>query len=509
MAENTKDFLLVLIQNLSKSEKRQFRLYVNRLGINTQAKFLLLFDHLDKTDTYDESKIIEQKITTKQQLSNLKAHLYRQILISLRTNPSNQSNEILIREQIDFATILYNKGLYKQSLKILEKAKQMSLSLEEKDMAYVVIEFEKIIESQYITRSISTRADDLIRDATSLRKLNVLNSKLSNISLKLYSMMLANGFAKNEKEKRRIEIFFLRHMPKELPINMGFREKLWYYKSYVWKYLLLQDFVKVYRYALHLINLFYSRENMIKIHPVWFIKSHSYLFNTLFFLRKKQKFSFWLLKFEEVLRALYPKNGNVEAVAFTTLYNARLNFIFLSGDHTNGEALIREINIQKEFHSLKLDAHHLLILRFKIASLRFINRKYGKCMEELEKIIYHKSTLIREDLYFNSRILFLMSMFDSGLDENMDEFLGETEKFYKKMVHKTEFCRLSIELFRKLYNAPPTEKRTVAKNYAAKYKKIGSETYNKRSFAYLDVISWLESVYLKRDLLEITREKFS
>ena len=38
-------------------------------------------------------------------------------------NPMLQDNRMIIREQIDFATVLYQKGLYKQSLKILEKGK--------------------------------------------------------------------------------------------------------------------------------------------------------------------------------------------------------------------------------------------------------------------------------------------------------------------------------------------------------------------------------------------------
>src|SRR5690606_10283923 len=105
------------------SEKRQFKLYANRLDVNVNAKFLLLFNLLDKMNDYNEEAILESKIVTKLQLSNLKAHLYKQILVSLRMNPVNQNNRILIREQLDFATILYHKGLYKQSLKILEKAK--------------------------------------------------------------------------------------------------------------------------------------------------------------------------------------------------------------------------------------------------------------------------------------------------------------------------------------------------------------------------------------------------
>src|SRR6056300_1325699 len=164
-ANNQNDALFVLIKSLTKSEKRQFNLYVGRLGGNIDAKFFSLFKFLEKLKVYDEKVIIKSGIVTKQQLSNLKAHLYKQILISLRLNPAHKNIRIQVREQLDFATILYQKGLYKQSLKVLEKAKLLALKNEEKYSAYDIVELEKVIESQYITRSLSNRTDTLITEA--------------------------------------------------------------------------------------------------------------------------------------------------------------------------------------------------------------------------------------------------------------------------------------------------------------------------------------------------------
>ena len=208
MPDAQKDFLFTLVKSLSRSEKRQFKLYVNRLGINADAKFLLLFEALDKMNSYDEKKILDKKITSKQQLSNLKAHLYKQILVSLRLNPIHQHSRIIIREQLDFAAILYQKGLYKQSLKLLDKAKQLALKQEEKNMAYEIIEFEKIIESQHITRSGQNRAEELISQAKQISRENVIASKLSNISLRLYSFMLLDGYAQSEEKREEIFYYF-------------------------------------------------------------------------------------------------------------------------------------------------------------------------------------------------------------------------------------------------------------------------------------------------------------
>ena len=242
MSKQNKENLFLLIKSLSKSEKRQFKLFVGRVKSNKDSKFIKLFNLLDKSFKYNELEILKKNFVTKQQLSNLKAHLYNQILQSLRMNPMLQDNRMIIREQIDYATVLYQKGLYKQSLKILDKAKNMSIDLDEKYSAFEIVEIEKLIESQYITRSMSNRADELIKHSKSLSAENKLCSSLSNLSLKLYERLIKAGYAKSDEEFREITKFFFERMPKVNYNKLGFREKLWFCKVNVWYSLLIQDF---------------------------------------------------------------------------------------------------------------------------------------------------------------------------------------------------------------------------------------------------------------------------
>lgn len=508
MAELQKDFLFTLIKSLSKSEKRQFKLYVNRLGINADAKFLLLFSTMDKMTRYDENEILEQKITSKQQISNLKAHLYRQILISLRMNPINQNNRILIREQLDFATILYNKGLYKQSLKLLDKTKQMALELEEKNIAYEIVELEKVIESQYITRSIKSRADDLIQEAKEISRLNVLASKLSNLSLKLYSLMLSDGYAKSEKEQREILLFFDKELPNFDRDDLGFREKLWYFKAQVWKNLLVQHYQFAYRYALSWMQLFYDFPEMISSNPVWFIKGNNYLLTSLFLMRDSVRFEKWLAKFEKKVQSEdFPKNGNTDALVFINLYNAKMNAKFLSGDFEDAQYLVDEILSHKEFHDDKIDEHHILILYFKIASTYFGCEDYENCLKFTDKIIHYKSSSVREDLYFYSRILSIMAMIDSGLDEDYDEFLSQTSKFYKRMAQPTDTQKATIDFFEDIRNIYPSEQKKRYQYFLEKINQDSKNPFSKRNYVYLDLASWLQAKIENKTVLEVIKEK--
>ena len=177
MTNTQKDPLFVLIKSLTKSEKRQFKLYVGRLDVNVDSKFILLFHLMEKSKTYNEEEIIKSGIVAKTQISNLKAHLYKQILISLRLNPAHHNIRIQLREQLDFATILYHKGLYRQSLKILEKAKNTAIAHQEKSIAHEIVELEKVIETQYFAKSTSDRVLSLVKQTQELVFQNISSAK--------------------------------------------------------------------------------------------------------------------------------------------------------------------------------------------------------------------------------------------------------------------------------------------------------------------------------------------
>ena len=89
----------------------------------------------------------KNKSIKKQQLSNIKAHLYKQILASLRIIKDENNIDIQLHEQMDHARILYNKGLYLQSLKVLDRMKEMAKAHNQLTYLQQVLFFEKKIEA--------------------------------------------------------------------------------------------------------------------------------------------------------------------------------------------------------------------------------------------------------------------------------------------------------------------------------------------------------------------------
>lgn len=508
MTNELSDNLFSLIKSLSPSEKRQFSLYVGRIGVNTDSKFLNLFKVMTKMKKYDEQLILQKTRISKQQLSNVKAHLYKQILVSLRLNPAHQTIPVQIREQLDFAFILYRKGLYNQALKVLDKVKATALYYEEKSLAYQVLELEKMIESQYITRSIRNRAEILIKQTEELSKLNQISSQLSNLSLQLYGIFLKMGYARTEEEAKTIKNYFEENLPKFEFRELGFHEKLWLFKAHLWYSFIIQDFLSCYRYSMKWIDLFEEYPHLVSLHPVSYIKGNHYLLESLFYLNHVKLFEKVLKRMEATLKdPKIPDDDNIKALSFLYLYSNKLNLRFMKGEFANGDELVDKIQKRIKKYKGRIDEHHVMVFYYKIACLYFGDGNNKKCIEFLKKIINNKSLEMREDLMCFSRILNLVAHYEAGMDYHLDRLIKSTYKFLIRMNDLHEVQKEMIKFLRNLPEISPLDIKNEFRVLHSTLKTYEDHPFEKRAFLYLDIISWLESKIEDRPVAEIIAEK--
>ena len=509
MTSEQTDNLFTLIKSLSPSEKRQFSLYVGRIGVNADSKFLNLFKVMVREKKYDEKVILANTNISKQQLSNIKAHLYKQILISLRLNPAHQSIPVFIREQLDFASILYRKGLYKQSLKLLDKVKATAMHYEEKSALYEILEWEKIIESQYITRSIQNRAETLIHETEDLIYLNVISNTLSNLSLGLYGIYLKRGYVRTEEEAMEIKKYFQEKMPDFEFNRLGFREKLWLYKSHLWFNFITQDFLACYRYSKKWIELFNEKPHLIRVHPILYLKGNHYLLESLFYLNHVKVFEKVLIDLENTLKdPKIPDDDNTAALSFIYLYSNKLNLRFMKGEFSNGEILVEKILKRIKKFENRIDVHHIMVFYYKIASLYFGDGNNKKCIEFLGKIIHNNTLEMREDLMCFSRILNLVAHYEAGLDYHLERLIKSTYKFLIRMNDLHGVQKEMIKFLKNLPEISPLDIKDEFRKLHATLKQYEDHPFERRAFLYLDIISWLESKIEDRPISDVIEAKY-
>ena len=146
-----------------------------------------------------------------------------------------------------------------------------------------------------------------------------------------------------------------------------------------------------------------------------------------------------------------------------------------------------------ESHRSKIDEHHVMVFYYKFASLYFGASNYEKSIFYLEKIIKNKQLGMREDLLCFTRILNLIAHYEAGLDQNLEALIKSTYKFLIKMNELHLVQQRIISFLRNLSNIYPHELKNAFKELHRELKVFENHPYEKRSFMYLDIISWLES----------------
>ena len=511
MSKRSSDELFQLVKSLEKAEKRNFKLFAQRNLGTGDLKITTLFDALDRMEEYDEESMLRKvKTLTKAQLPNLKANLYRQILASLRTLRDDDNVEIQLHEQMEYARILYNKGLYGQSLKMLQRIKELAKTYHQSTFWHQALVFEKKIESLHITRSLSNRAELLSAEVNALNERLTLIGGLSNLSLQLYSWYINVGHARNAKDAAAVHEFFTSHLPPDAHLIGGFFGRLYLYQAYCWHGLILQDFLLYYRYAQKWVDLFHAEPHMSRVEAPYFIKGLHNLLMAHFMLRNYSKFDETLHQFEAFAASEGAViNANIQAQTFVYLSIARINGYFLKGAFREGLHLVSDIEEKLSEYQLLIDRHRTLVLYYKIACLYFGAGDVNNTIEYLNRIIHWKVDL-RTDLQCYARMLHLIAHYELG---NFDILEHLIKSLYRFMAQMESLGTVEKEIFRFLRKA--FQLNSEARIRAAfailkdKLEKHEHDPFESRSFMYLDIISWLESKIAGINIQEVISKKAS
>ncbi len=513
MVNTQKDQLFTLIKSLTKSEKRNFRLYATRLESGSDTKFLHLFDVLDKLNEYDEALLLKklQSDVKKAQLPNLKRHLYKQLLISLRLVYIQKNIDIEIREQIDFARILYGKGMYMQALKLLERIKRIALDHHQDVLHLEILEFQKLIEARHITRSrqVKNKMEDLLEESLRRSQITLTASKLSNFNISVQGWYIQFGHAKNDREAQAVRAFFEANLPGELNTEkLTFFERINLYQSYLWYHYVLLDFQSCRHYTSLWVELFETYPQMKDKDPDLYMRGLYYLLMSAYFLGDAVTFERNLRAFEVFAQTNKDSfNTNSGMIAFVYLHLSKLNFFFLSGRFEEGLALVPNILEDIRQYEGLSDIHRVLLLYYKFAYLYFSCGNFEKALEYLNEIIHLKGGSLREDLHFNARLLHLLCHYESG---HLDLIAYLTDALLRSSGKSEDISKLqkaTLQFVKKLIRVPVSESRSDFERFHKQALKLAANPYERKATLYLDIPMWAESHLLSCTMSELSQKR--
>jgi len=509
MPNRSNNALFLLIKSLKKSEKRNFKLFANRNSETDNLKTVKLFDALDKMEDYDEQQLLKKNpAITKLQLSNISASLYKQILDSLRLIKDVDNIDLQLHEQMDHARILYNRGLYMQSLHVLDKMKRIAAANNQETYLIQVLFFEKKIESLYLTRSIESRADKLIEEAkVASEKISRINN-LSNLALKLYSLYIKSGHARTKAEEITIRNIFKDGLQAAGAGANSFYEKLYLYQCYCWQAFICQDFLMYYRYAQKWVDIFEEEPFMKEIETIHYIKGMHNLMGAHFDLHNAIKLNTTIADLEKFsTSAIVIENENSRIQCFTYLFTSKINLHFTEGTFTEALRMIPKLVAQLDEFKMFLDNHRVLIFYYKIASLYFGSGDSSTAIDYLNKIINWKVDL-RTDLQCYSRLLHLIAHYELGNYSLIEYLIKSVYRFMAKMDNMSTVEEAIFNFLKTSFHVSPKNIKPEMRKLLDKLKIQQENRFETRAFIYLDVISWIESKLDDVPVENIIRQKY-
>ena len=179
----------------------------------------------------------------------------------------------------------------------------------------------------------------------------------------------------------------------------------------------------------------------------------------------------------------------------------------MQGSFGEGLKEVPAIEEKLKEHALYLDSHRQLVFNYKIATLYFGNGNYDDSIDYLQKII-NGSEEMRGDLQCYARLLHLMAHYELGNFEIIESLIRSVYRFMAKMENLTIVEEQMFRFLRNSFHVHRQKLKPELEKLLVNIKKLEKNRFQTRSFAYLDIISWIESKVLEKPMSSIIREKY-
>ena len=492
--------LFRLIKSLSKSEKRYFRLFSNRTMEQKERKFLLLFDLLDKQKTYNEAKVIAKLPgkTSKAQLANIKRHLYKQILTSLRLINTSKQLEFEIREQIDFANILYNKGMYMDSLHLLERIKNIARDNHQDILQIEIIHFQKLIESRHITRSrrVGKKLENLLEESEKKSRMAQASSALVSFNIKIHGFYIVHGFAQTKDDIKALDEAWNELKPKAYYTEYEdtFFEKAHRIQARMWYRYILLNFSRALKHAKRVIAHFDKHEQMKSFDPNFYIRSLYYQSVFYFLLKDAVGYKKTLEEMNNhILKTKADYSPIHHQVAFVYQNLGQLNYWLLLKNFSKANDCGDKISNKLSHFKNNIDAHRVLLFNYKFATITFALKKYDRALDYLRPLLHHRENILRKEMDINARLLELMCLYETKTFDLMESRLAALGRSLSKVAKPARLQHATKHLMRDLIKVRhPEQEKALLEKHIAIFNAYKDQPREQLFLSYLDVLGWIE-----------------
>lgn len=503
MSKKHSEDIFELIQTMTKSEKRYFKEFASRHTIGEINKIVLLFDAIEKQKEYDEEKAVSKiPEIDKSTVPDLKLHLYKTILRSLNQFYAQSNIEISIKNMLVSIQVLYEKSLFKQALKLIEKCKALAGTYEKYILLLDIYEWEKKIINASAYQDVTDKnieiqfkhnPENTIADFK-------LYLELSYLSALFFKNIKLVGLARDPKD---IEVLnkLIKNMDEALvgKKNISAKSYILYYNCKAAYYMRFQNFKQTRDINLDLLTVYEQKPYLIKENPGDYATLVSNLLLAELYCKDFKKIPGQIQK----LRALQVKSIRIQNQINNIANIRELTYYLNLADIDSAVSLINRVN-KHHTHTRELK-HHEMLWFYNCAIVYFINNDLKKAKQLFQQIVNYSPANVQSDLMSFAKIILLIIYYELDDADTIAYSYKSTYHFLLKRNKLYKFESIVLEFLRKNAFKLRNDKETISafKDLRDKIQSLMKDKFEKQAFEYFDFVGWLDSKITKKPFKEI------
>lgn len=502
------DKLFRLVKSLDKSEKRHFRLFVNRLESNDGVLFIRLFDFIDKSQFLDEEKL-KDKLSFKSstQYSNTKRNLYTQILKSLRQVYVNKEKKMAIREQIDYASILYDKSLFDECRSILERVKPSISQINDHTLSLEILDIQKRIQSRYLSNFNKNEktTEALIKSSINAERNVMATTSLLNFALLMRNLQSKIGYAKNVRDLELLHAFYYSNLAHLNPKHSEFYSTIYWHQAHLLYNQMQLNLTKTFKHTLAWIKTFDLNERMKRLDFDLYLLGLNKLLELLFILDQKKRYQFWYRQLKNSIKSFPIKsNTTTSQNSFIIRNTAVLNLAIINNKFSGIDNIINEISSAFNSSYFPISMESRTLFHYKFGLVYSYKGDYETALDYFNKIIVLAPDQRTADMYCYARLNSIICHFRLGNFEFVDNMLMSIRQSFNNNLLLNKPVDILLSFFRKGCKAMNFGLNDDYIEILEKLKKHRNQQFEKVAFLYYNFI-WLFESFIENDSIEKIR----
>jgi len=480
--------LFELIKSLSRNEKRYFKLYSS--SQNGIKNYIKLFNAIERQENYDEAKIKKLFAGEKfiLQIGFTKNYLYNLIVRSLINYNNDNSVDSKIHSMISQSKILFDKALFRQYFKTIQKVKKLCLKYERYGYLLQVLDMEKMIIKK---EEVSEDKTDAIYNeaAAAMRNLKSMFS-FTQLAANLLAGYREHGVVRSENFQTEINEVLTSRVMNISPEELCSRVKESYYRVHEIVCGINGDY-------LGLLSALENRLRVVNESPEPF---EDYIIKfPVDIISAKAETCLKLNRIDEAetylsqIEGYYTENNSdkVDYNIFTVF--TRFRILFKKGLFSEAGELIKEIELLLVQNEGKILIDAELSIKFEIIKFYVVGKDFNTALLRANELMNHSLINKREDYESYLKVIYIIIHFELGNYELLKYLLISAYRFLLKRRKLYKLESVILEFIKKLPGLKTDEgPEYLFHSFRKRLEELKKDKYERNAFEYFDFLRWID-----------------